>query len=121
MDLSQVFFIQTGLFITVVFFAYQTRGPLKSDNSGRDTLQESVLGSLLGFLNGYLIWGTIWYFLDINQYPLTPWVIAPSPNSPSDNALSILPLVILGGGPTGNGDLLAIAVIILFLIVLIVI
>ncbi|MFZ4827228.1 MAG: CvpA family protein [Phototrophicaceae bacterium] len=118
---SQVFFIQTGLFITVVFFAYQTRGPLKSDNSGRDTLQESVLGSLLGFLNGYLIWGTIWYFLDINQYPLTPWVIAPSPGSPSDNALSILPLVILGGGPTGNGDLLAIAVIILFLIVLIVI
>ncbi len=121
---DQVFFVQAGLFIVVVYFAYQTRAVFGSGerrNPGRDALQESVLGGFLGFLNGYLIWGSIWYFLDINEYPLAPYIIAPALGSPSDQARSILPLVVLGGGINGNGDLLAVAVIVLFLIVLIMI
>lgn len=120
---DQVFLVQAGLFIAVVYFAYQTRAIYGEDRrrEGRDNLQESVLGGLLGFLNGYLIWGSLWYFMDINEYPLAPYIIAPAPGSPSDQARSILPLVILGGGVNGNGDLLAIAVIVLFLIVLIMI
>ncbi len=121
--LSQVFLFQSGVFAVIVFFAYQTRalGLADRDGDGRDDLQASILGSILGFVNGYLIWGSVWYFLDINQYPLAPYVIAPAPGSPSDNALNILPLVVLGGGPGGSGDVLAIVVIVLFLVVLIVI
>ena len=121
--LPQVFLFQAGLFIAVVFFAYQTRalGIGDGGNDGRDNLQSSVLGGILGFVNGYLIWGSLWYFMDINQYPLAPYVIAPSEGSPSDQALAMLPLVILGGGPGGTGDFLAIAVILLFFIVLVVI
>ena len=132
---DQVFYVQCGIFIVIVFFAYQTRGfrPERSGEErrrereggpggiGRDHLQSSVLGALVGFLNGYLIWGSIWYFLDINQYPLAPYVIAPSAGSPSDQARNILPLVILGGGVNGSGDLLSLAVIVLFLVVLIMI
>jgi hypothetical protein len=59
--------------------------------------------------------------MDINNYPLAPAVIAPATGSPSDQALQWLPLVVLGGGVNGNGDLLAVAVIVLFLFVLIVI
>lgn len=121
---DQVFLVQAGIFIAIVFFAYQTRSVSAPDvrrREGRDNLQESVLGGLLGFLNGYLVWGSLWYFMDINEYPLAPYIIAPSPGSPSDQARSLLPLVILGGGPTGTGDLLAVAVIILFVIVLILI
>ncbi len=121
-DADQVFFVQAVVFAIVVFFAYQTRAIIgDSDGDGRDSLQESVLGALLGFVNGYLIWGSLWYFLDINSYPLDPYVTAPAPGSPSEQALNILPLVILGGGPQGSGDLLSIVVIVLFLIVLIVI
>ena len=121
--LTQVFLFQSGIFIGIVFFAYQTRalGLAQGGDGGRDNLQSSVLGAILGLINGYLIWGSLWYFMDINQYPLAPYVIAPSPGSPSDQALAMLPLVILGGGPGGTGDFLAIAVIVLFLIVLIVI
>lgn len=123
---DQVFFIQTIFFIAIVFFAYQERtiiggGDRRRREEGRDDVQNKVLGALLGFVNGYLIWGSIWYFLDINEYPLAPMVIAPSPGSPSDQARNILPLVLLGGGPGGNGDLLAVAVIVLFVFVLIII
>jgi len=122
---DQVFWVQSGIFIAIVFFAYQTRSIMGSDiqraREGRDNLQESVLGALLGALNGYLIWGSIWYFLDINEFPLAPYVVAPSPGSPSATTQNILPLVLLGGGPGGNGDLLAVAVIILFIFVLILI
>lgn len=121
---DQVFLVQSGIFIAIVFFAYQTRTVMGADLAraqGRDSLQESVLGGLLGALNGYLIWGSLWYFMDINEYPLAPYVVAPSPGSPSAQTQTILPLVLLGGGPAGNGDLLAVAVIILFVFVLILI
>ena len=117
---DQVFLIQTVIFLVIVFFAYQTRTFFGRDvgRDGRDQSQNSVLGALVGALNGYLIWGTIWYFMDINEYPLSPWIIAPSPGSASDQATAALPLVFLGGGPTGNGDLLAVLVIVMFVIVL---
>jgi hypothetical protein len=119
--LDQVFIIQSAIFIVIVFFAYQQRALGGDSPGGRDNLQESVLGGIIGCVNGYLIWGTIWYFMDINAYPLAPSVVAPAPGSPSDQAREILPLVILGGGVNGSGDLLAVAVIVLFLFVLIVI
>lgn len=119
--LDQVFLIQSGIFIVIVFFAYQTRALGGSDRRERTSLQESVLGGLVGLVNGYLIWGSLWYFMDINRYPLAPSVIAPGPGSPSEQALQWLPLVVLGGGVNGSGDLLAVAVIVLFLFVLIVI
>jgi hypothetical protein len=119
--LDQVFIIQASLFIIVVFFSYQTRALGGGRGDGRSNLQESILGAIVGGINGYLIWGSLWYFMDINNYPLAPAVIAPAPGSPSDQALQWLPLVVLGGGVGGSGDLLAVAVIVLFLFVLIVI
>lgn len=122
---DQVFYVQSLFFISIVYFAYQQRallaGERRRGGEGRDDLQNKILGALLGFVNGYLIWGSLWYFLDINEYPLAPLIIAPSPGSASDQARNILPLVLLGGGPAGNGDLLAVAVIVLFVFVLIVI
>ncbi len=120
-SLDQVFLIQSGIFVAIVFFAYQTRALGRGDRGGRSTLQESVLGAVVGFINGYLIWGSIWYFMDINNYPLAPAVIAPAPGSSSAQVLQMLPLVVLGGGVNGSGDPLAVAVIVLFLFVLIVI
>jgi uncharacterized membrane protein required for colicin V production len=121
-----IFFMQSIIFIIIVFFAYQTRALIGDDarrrdgRDGRDSLQESALGGILGFINGYLIWGSLWYFMDINRYPLQPEIVQPVAGSISAQTREILPLVILIG-PEGRGDLLAIAVIALFLIVLIII
>ncbi|MBC6936620.1 MAG: hypothetical protein DWB42_12360 [Chloroflexi bacterium] len=86
-----------------------------------DELQANVLGAIVGFINGYLVWGTLWYFMHINNYPLNPYISQPPPGSPSAQAVNILPLYVLAGGPDGAGNLLSLAVILLFVFVLIVI
>lgn len=119
---DQVFLVQAVLFIGITFFAYQTRalGRFQRSNE-RDSTTERILGGILGFINGYLIWGTLWYFMDINQYPLAPFIIAPAPNSISAQQISLLPLVILAGGPAGSADWLSLLMILLFIGVLIII
>jgi uncharacterized membrane protein required for colicin V production len=118
MSPEQRFIIQTLFFVVVVYFAYQTRAIITGrGGEGRDNLQESVLGGIIGFVNGYLIWGSIWYFLDINTYPAGLGVTPPT----DPNVVQMLPLYLLAGGPTGPGDLLSLFVIILFLVVLVVI
>jgi uncharacterized membrane protein required for colicin V production len=127
---DQGYAVRAVIFIVIVYFSYQTRaiiGPEAtrsrggSRDDGRDRLQASVLGSIVGAVNGYLIWGTLWYFMHVTSYPLQPYISAPPEGSPSANFVDSLPLFVLGGGPGGDGNLLAAAVIGLFLIVLIVI
>ncbi|MBC6936621.1 MAG: hypothetical protein DWB42_12365 [Chloroflexi bacterium] len=119
---EQTFFVQVGLFAAIIYFAYQSRTIV--DRSGPDNpnrTQNMVLGVVLGALNGYLIWGAIWYFLDINEYPFSPLVTAPPAGSVSEQALNAIPLVLLGGGAAASGELLTIVVIVLFLLVLFII
>jgi uncharacterized membrane protein required for colicin V production len=117
------FYVQSIIFLLIVFFAYQTRALARhiGGSDGRDPLQSTVLGALVGFLNGYMIFGSLWYFMDINQYPLNPFISPPAAGTSSAQLVSSLPLYLLAGGPTGDGNLLSLAMILLFIIVLIVI
>lgn len=116
---AQIFIIQMVIFAVVVGWVYQTDDLGTAENRDEDDYQSGVLGSLIGFVNGYFIGGTIWYFLDINEYPIEQFITAPSPQSISSDALSWIPLVIVGGGASGTGDLLAFAVLVLIFLVLI--
>ncbi len=115
---DQTFFIQAGLFLLIVYVAYRNRSFTSSRARGRAISAEGILGALIGFFNGYLIMGALWYFLDINEYPLDPLIIAPSITSPSAQNLAAMPMVILSGGVGGSGDFLAVIVIILLLFVI---
>jgi hypothetical protein len=128
---DQRFYIQTAMFLGVVFFAYQTRALVGGDanrargQEGRDPLQTKVLGAIAGGVNGYLVFGTIWYLLDVNrlgtgQYPLDPFIVAPIAGTPSAGAVANLPLYLLTNNGA-NGDLLSLLVIILFIWVLVMI
>jgi hypothetical protein len=123
MSFDQVFLVQILLFGAVTFFAYQTRIFTPEGRAGenrRERTQSGILGALVGFFNGYLIWGTFWYFLDINEYPLAPYVIAPTPGSASATSLNLIPIVFFGGGLDGTGDFLTAVVIVVLFIVLVV-
>lgn len=114
---DQVFLLQAGIFLVVVYMAYKQRFDFGIPRA-REGIQSGILGGIVGFINGYLIMGTLWYFLDINEYPLAPLITAPGPNSPSAQSLSSIPLVVLSGGITGSGDFLVLVVIGLFFLVI---
>lgn len=117
---EQIFYLYSGLLIIITFFAYQTPGTASRLSEGRmwsgrrEGLQERLLGAVIGGVNGWLIFGTIWYYLDATHYPFSPFIIAPAPGSASAAMVSTLPLIFLV-----QGNLLTILVIVLFLFVII--
>lgn len=117
MEPAQVFWLQALSFIVFVFIVYNAREFGANQRRQGYDFQESLLGGIVGFINGYLFGGTLWYFLDINEYPI-PEVLAPALGSPSAQGLTAMPLVLIGGGASGTGDLLAVLVVLLLLLVL---
>ena len=80
--------------VMVVFFGYQTPNlPRFLENSRfmRERFQDAALGFILGGFNGFLIFGSIWYFLHVANYPF-PIIIPPIAGTPAgDAALSLIP------------------------------
>jgi hypothetical protein len=114
-SLSQVFYIKSIFLVAMSFFAYQT--PTErfiKGKSARDDWQNKMLGSLLGGINGYLIFGSLWYFMDQLQYPLDPHITTPPLESASANMVEMLPLVWMQ-----EGNLLTVLVVALFAIIII--
>ncbi|NOZ28767.1 MAG: hypothetical protein GXP39_12045 [Chloroflexi bacterium] len=79
-DLAQ-FFIYTGLFLFVVFASYagETLTFKGKPTKGRIGVLISIAN---GLVNGYLINGTLWYFLDRYDYPLQRWNLFQPPLTP---------------------------------------
>lgn len=114
---EQTFLIQFIIFLIVVYFSYRQGSGTSADRERQGT-QSSILGALMGAVNGYLIMGMVWYYLDINAYPLDPLIIAPEIGSPSAESIAIIPMLVFSGGITGNGDFMTVIVIVLLLLVI---
>jgi len=100
---SSLFWAQMIIFMAVIFFGYQTPNFRRLAESGRfvrDTLRDSVFGVMLGAINGYMIVGSLWYYLDKAGYPLT-FITAPDAASSvgvaAANILKVVAPVLLGG------------------------
>jgi len=123
LERDQAALLQIVIFLIIVFMAYRNRSlardPRRSNRDDRITA--GILGGILGVVNGYLIGGALWYFIDINEYPFYPMVMMPTAGSPSAEAIQAIPLVIMSGGASGTGDALILVVVILFVLVLAVI
>ena len=76
------------VFCVIVFCAYQTPNlPFlgRNDRFKRERLRDVILGSILGAANGFMIFGTIWYFIHQGKYPFT-FIIEPIASTPSGEA-----------------------------------
>jgi uncharacterized membrane protein required for colicin V production len=116
----QKFWFYTVIFVVIVAFAYQTPGTAARMSEGRflagrrEGVQERILGGIIGGINGYLVAGSVWYYLDRFNYPFPPFVYAPTPDSASFAMAQALPLNFLV-----QNNLLTILVVALFLFVII--
>jgi uncharacterized membrane protein required for colicin V production len=77
------FWMRTAIILILTFFGYQTPNlpKLGGDRFVRERFQDSLLGIFLGALNGYLIVGSIWYFLAQANYQAISYIIPPDPST----------------------------------------
>src|SRR5512143_468306 len=75
-----MFWIRTSLVLILAFFGYQTPSLQRfvaGEKFNRDRLQDSLLGFVLGAFNGFLVVGTILYYMHIAGYPYPQFITAP--------------------------------------------
>jgi uncharacterized membrane protein required for colicin V production len=82
------FWMRVAIISILAFFGYQTPNLPKigGDRFARERFQDSLLGVFLGALNGYLIMGSIWYFLDQANYQAIQYIIPPDAGTPQGQA-----------------------------------
>ena len=124
-DASFRFIVDVILLTAFTFFAYQQaptvfvpsryRGSRGRANLPKyDNWQQRFMGAGLGAFNGYLIVGSLWYFMDQLEYPMSSLVSMPLLGSPSAEFVNKLPLVWLQ-----QNDLLLFLVMGLFLLIIV--
>lgn len=85
------FVVRALVLIMLAFFGYQTPNlRALQPKVARERIEEILLGLVLGALNGYLIVGSIWFYLHQSGYP-TDLIIQPAEGS--DLALQIEQMV----------------------------
>jgi uncharacterized membrane protein required for colicin V production len=73
------FWLRTIILVMLVFFGYQTPNIERfAAKMTREKLQDIILGVVIGALNGYLIAGTIWFYLSEASYPFSEVITAPA-------------------------------------------
>ncbi|MDE2950087.1 MAG: hypothetical protein OXT68_04905 [Chloroflexota bacterium] len=117
---GQIFLLQLCVFSAIVLFAYRNQAVINPESRiGR--IRKGLLGAAAGCVNGYFLAGSVWYFLDINRYPFPQLLSAPAEGSASYLGVGSMPAILLGGGLTGSGDLLALAILVLLAIVILIV
>jgi len=111
-----LFWIRVFIFVTIVFFGYQTPRWGTFGNRNMGGLKDALVGALLGALNGYLIVGMLWHYMDVANYPWPTFIAPPSPHDAlSNRILQYLPSMFL------HAPILYIAVAIFFVLVIVII
>lgn len=74
-----LFWVRAIVLVVLVFFGYQTviTIPRLAARAARERLQDTLFGVILGAFNGYLIAGTILYYMHVADYPFTNVISRP--------------------------------------------
>lgn len=110
------FWIYSLIITFLAFFGYQTPNlaRIAQGRMVREKFSDALLGFFLGALNGWLVIGSVWYFMALAKYPFAPNITPP----PADLViLNYLPPEIL---IANNSATIYFAVAVSFLFVLVV-
>ena len=81
------FYIELFIISMMVIFGYLTpkvRGVI-GERLARQRFADILLGLVIGALNGYLIVGTIWFYMDAANYPIS-FITGPNPDTEAGQA-----------------------------------
>jgi hypothetical protein len=75
-----LFWVRTIILLVLVYFGYQTvvSIPHLASRAARERLQDSLFGVIMGALNGYLIAGTILFYMHVADYPFETVISKPA-------------------------------------------
>jgi len=75
-----LFWVRTIILLVLVYFGYQTvvSIPHLTARARSERLQDSLFGATLGGLNGYLVAGSILYYVHIANYPFPNVISRPT-------------------------------------------
>jgi hypothetical protein len=113
------FWVRVGILLVMAFFGYQSPkiSLLARAAERRDQIQDTLLGLILGAVSGYMIVGSLWWFID--QMGYFPPYIFPPDSSPlgltAQRLVQWLPPAYLLGGP-----MIYVAVVLAFIFVIVV-
>lgn len=73
------YWFRTLTVLVLVLFGYLTpKISSLSKAAGRQLgIQDYILGFFIGAINGWLIVGSLWYYMDAAGYPFVPWITGP--------------------------------------------
>src|SRR5512143_394209 len=83
-DSTSLFWVLSLVLVALVFFGYQTVAliPHLQSKATRERLQDALFGIIVGALNGFLIAGTILFYMDQTHYQVFPQVVmSPTPET----------------------------------------
>jgi len=77
---ASLFWVRTIILLVLVYFGYQTviSIPHLAARATRERLQDTLFGAFLGGLNGYLVAGSILYYIHIADYAFQKVVLKPT-------------------------------------------
>lgn len=76
--LGTILAMQAGALLLLAFFGYQTpKIQALQPKLVRERFEEILLGGFMGLLNGFLLVGSIWFYLHQTGYATTDLVVAP--------------------------------------------
>lgn len=75
-----LFWVRTIILFVLVYFGYQTviSIPHLASRAARERLQDTLFGVILGAINGYLVAGSVFYYMHIADYPFPTVVSRPT-------------------------------------------
>ncbi len=93
---ESAFWVQMVILILMVFFGYQSpkiQHNIDNRKFARDRFEDFLLGCFIGGVNGYMIFGTAWYYLMEAGYPFD-WISAPDAlTEAGQNAMGMLEIL----------------------------
>ena len=72
------FWIRTAVVSLLAIFGYQTpQLSILKGKAGREHVQDILFGAILGAVSGFLIVGSLWFYMDASHYMFAPYISAP--------------------------------------------